>query len=412
MSKKNQIDPSKYLTFKCIYCGKEFTRRKCEVDFRLRRGAKEPMFCCKQHMLQYNVEHVQSHEFVCETCGKTFTRTERQIKNAALHKEPIRFCSRECKDKSWGKNRVEVVCDICGTKFLKQKKNIHKHNYCSKECYDKYKKDQIVTLKCPTCGLEFTRTKGYIAKANRRGQNVRYCSKDCARFGSLLKKLFIGNIDMADYKDFCQNLTCEYCGEHFQLKTTEAMLKLYIQTKNRPEIKTFCTNRCRKQYLKTHTSVEQICANCNKSFMITKNEFMHGRTFCTEACRKQFFNRKNKDCDLLSRLRGTLQYRHWRQNVAMRDKFTCQNCGSTENLHVHHIKELYKIAEENHNDYEKTLQSYDFNDINNGITLCSECHSKIHPWMRKYNDLSFLNSPVALTTPEDAIKDNGKNLES
>lgn len=51
--------------------------------------------------------------------------------------------------------------------------------------------------------------------------------------------------------------------------------------------------------------------------------------------------------------------------VLERDNYTCQECGSTENLVAHHI---IPIAE----DFIKSA------DIGNGICYCSLCHNKKH----------------------------------
>ena len=61
--------------------------------------------------------------------------------------------------------------------------------------------------------------------------------------------------------------------------------------------------------------------------------------------------------------RGT-SYTLWRSKVLERDNYTCQCCGSRENLAAHHIL--------NYSQY-KDLQL----DIDNGITLCERCHSPI-----------------------------------
>lgn len=55
----------------------------------------------------------------------------------------------------------------------------------------------------------------------------------------------------------------------------------------------------------------------------------------------------------------------WRDTVLLRDKFTCQKCGSIKNLTVHHIipKARTKMF--------KWVAS-------NGITLCDDCHKDWH----------------------------------
>jgi len=55
----------------------------------------------------------------------------------------------------------------------------------------------------------------------------------------------------------------------------------------------------------------------------------------------------------------------WKLKVLERDKYTCQKCCATENLHVHHIKSW--------NDYPALRL-----DLDNGIVLCHSCHGKIH----------------------------------
>ena len=56
---------------------------------------------------------------------------------------------------------------------------------------------------------------------------------------------------------------------------------------------------------------------------------------------------------------------NWSISVLERDDYTCQECGSLEHPQAHHI---VPVSE---ND-SKAL------DINNGITLCRECHKKAH----------------------------------
>ena len=67
--------------------------------------------------------------------------------------------------------------------------------------------------------------------------------------------------------------------------------------------------------------------------------------------------------------RGSLDYRIWRSRVILRDNFECKHCGiKLENgavLHAHHIK-AWK-------DHPKLRFELD-----NGITLCAECHKNVH----------------------------------
>jgi predicted restriction endonuclease len=65
-------------------------------------------------------------------------------------------------------------------------------------------------------------------------------------------------------------------------------------------------------------------------------------------------------------LRNSSEYKQWRTNVFNRDEFTCQECGAYGViLNAHHIKPWAKYPE------------FRF-DIDNGLTLCKECHIEVH----------------------------------
>lgn len=65
-------------------------------------------------------------------------------------------------------------------------------------------------------------------------------------------------------------------------------------------------------------------------------------------------------------IRNSDKMKWWRVNVFERDDYTCQECGQVGGeLNAHHIKEFAKHPE---------LRF----DVNNGITICKNCHKKIH----------------------------------
>jgi hypothetical protein len=61
-------------------------------------------------------------------------------------------------------------------------------------------------------------------------------------------------------------------------------------------------------------------------------------------------------------IRGSVEYKKWRMSVFYRDRFRCQVCGTRGNdINAHHLKPFAIFLEDRF-------------DINNGVTLCVECH--------------------------------------
>jgi len=84
---------------------------------------------------------------------------------------------------------------------------------------------------------------------------------------------------------------------------------------------------------------------------------------------------------LVMQIRNSFKYRQWRSDVFTRDKFNCQMCGDNRggNLEAHHKKLLTSLIRK----YEITTSEEAFCceelwNINNGVTLCEDCHKEIH----------------------------------
>lgn len=74
------------------------------------------------------------------------------------------------------------------------------------------------------------------------------------------------------------------------------------------------------------------------------------------------------------------QYWTWRRKVFQRDGFQCRECKASTQLEAHHITEWIDNPKARF-------------DVKNGITLCVNCHTKLHPWRikkyKKYRAVQF-----------------------
>lgn len=75
-----------------------------------------------------------------------------------------------------------------------------------------------------------------------------------------------------------------------------------------------------------------------------------------------------------------LEYSRWRAKVFERDKFTCMKCWQVWwKLSAHHIKHVKNIMEDNNiKNIKDAKECSELWDLNNWITLCSECHKLEH----------------------------------
>lgn len=185
---------------------------------------------------------------------------------------------------------------------------------------------------CRVCGKEFEEYK-YRKK--------KYCSHDC--YSKDIKNI-LGKKEAR---------ACIYCGKTFLIQPSRN--------------KRFCSTSCagivaweNEEYSKNMSEKHKGERPERKGVSINVNhdkQFKKGMTP---------WNKGNGDLSENERDRNDIRYKEWREGIFKRDDYTCKKCKIKGYiLHPHHIKNFAQ--------YKK-----DRFDVNNGITLCKDCHYLFH----------------------------------
>lgn len=119
-----------------------------------------------------------------------------------------------------------------------------------------------------------------------------------------------------------------------------------------------------------------------------------GSTF-NQGCHNPMFGKRGEQSpawkggltNLRMLIRGCFNYRQWRADIFTRDNYTCQLCGTHQGeLNVdHYPKGFAQIIHDNSiSSLEAALRCEELWNINNGRTLCIECHMKTETYFKNY----------------------------
>lgn len=168
--------------------------------------------------------------------------------------------------------------------------------------------------------------------------------------------------------------------------------------------------------LANNKKIKRICLNCRDIFFAKASEVkkgfgkfhskkcyseamkttIKGRKHTEETKRKMSEAKKGEDgsnwrggiTPITKTIRQSFEYKRWRQGVFVRDNFTCQKCKECGGkLRAHHKKAFSILIQEAKNYmslfnlYTACMYYAPLWDINNGVTLCEDCHKKTkHLW--------------------------------
>ena len=196
-----------------------------------------------------------------------------------------------------------------------------------------------------------------------------------------------GNISKIRIRDIKKGKRCKLC---MGKKSSERYRHSYAYVSG-----VFQQNNCKllsSEYINNKQKLDYVCS-CGNISTIAFDKFKAGQR-CSN-CKSKKISQKTKgiprpdwsgenhpgwksDRTDEERLadRKFQEYHQWRKSVFVRDRYTCQCCSKVGyNLNAHH-KDGWNWC------IEKRL------DVDNGVTLCSDCHKEFHSIYGKGNNTS------------------------
>jgi transposase/5-methylcytosine-specific restriction endonuclease McrA len=128
------------------------------------------------------------------------------------------------------------------------------------------------------------------------------------------------------------------------------------------------------RYKNNKTKIKVKCNICGYVWSVLPDNFIYKESGCRKCYKKRIVGeghpRWNPDLteeDRNGERTRTKEYRNWIKKVFKRDNYTCQICGdrTSDNLSPHHLNGYDNFEDQR-------------TDVDNGITLCKDCHKGFH----------------------------------
>lgn len=180
----------------------------------------------------------------------------------------------------------------------------------------------------------------YCNKIFLGSKNRKYCSYNCSHSSRKKRETHF----------------CFVCGKSFERQNWNVSAK-------------YCSYEC-KNKSQCCDIIDVTCSNCGKLFKRKNLKKYNGlNQFCSRACLYQY-NRGSNHYEWKGSLHDKhikLALKQWGQQIKNRDDYVCKKCGESDInlLEAHHI-------------IPRQLRPDLIFDLNNGITLCLNCHYEKH----------------------------------
>lgn len=275
----------------------------------------------------------------CANCGKIIYRRPFEVKR---NKSGRFFCSVRCfrksaslrygsLDPSWHGGLQRKECLWCRKTFFVYPFRKEKAKFCSHACWHKFRRNKT----------EERLLKKQESNRRRKLQKKRLCT--------------VGNV-------------CKTCGKTFYTNRSER--RVYCSPSCRCKGN---SNRIRGSKHHRYSRVEISCDCCGKTIYFPAKRFRNQKHhFCDKDCYYRWHkatkegkgeNHPNWKGGMKFSYTWSYEWREIREMVLARDGYACKECGTNEDLVVHHVIP-FKVVNAHH--------------TKNLVTLCRACHSQLH----------------------------------
>lgn len=256
--------------------------------------------------------------FRCSECGKEFERTYGNIIKPDRNKVCKECCKRHKKSKIFTLDEVREKIESKGLKLLS-------------ENYNGETSDIVVMC---SCGKVYITTYASIRNSGRT-DGICKC-KECAKYYN--RNYF--RMSFEDVKEYFNKNDCVL------LSSKEEYINIFSEFR--------FIARCGHEHTTTFQSFKnskhKICKECIKKVNSGKNAYNWNGGYDSESIR----------------FRKTYEFKQWVKSVYKRDNYICQCCYKKGvKLNAHHL-----------NGYNWDIENR--TNVDNGITLCEDCHNDFH----------------------------------
>lgn len=346
----------------------------------------------------------------CKCCGQFKSKKERYLWN---------YCSEQCY-----KQYLHKKCRCCGKEFVAEKQTQRFCDKCDKNTRQRKEyNEKLIWIKCKRCGEYFhakqhqfvcekcriSSKESFVHHFNTTFQRPVFCKK-CNNFLGYEEANISWRTNKIHFVKSCDNCKCKRKRfKKFKLnkkflsleeqKITFLFEKFHADAKYKKISRTIKQKHPIQQIsdkerqrrsiqmklnnpMKNKDAIQKMSASLRDGYSSGRIKKRYGKE------NPIYKGNRGLNLDVRTRLSPV-----WIKPILKRDNFSCVMCGKTYvTLHVHHIRPLRQIIDKVLKDfgvsvsglkpfseeYEKIIEAIiNEHKLNDGISLCKECHEKI-----------------------------------